>query len=323
MASYQFLPLSDQAARQLIDATTVFEEYRRVRKEAARLAGGMYWKKQGQYEYLIKTWPDNRSKSLGPRNAGTEQAYASFTQKKARTEARLKDLGEAVREAERMNKALRVGRAPAIVVEILQALEKAGLDEHFIVVGTHALYAYESAAGVRIAASALATKDVDLLWDARKRVQFLTDIKRLDGSVLGLLQKVDPSFERMEEQKETAINSSGFQVDFLRRMQVEGDPNPLPLTEAEGDLFVVQARRASVLNEAPPFEYVIVSATGRMVSMRTIDPAVFVQFKQWLGALPEREAVKRGRDRSQAEIVQAMLEQKLLVSKIAVAGAAN
>jgi len=316
MASYQFLPLSDQAARQLIDSTAVFEEYRRVRKEAARLAGGMYWKKQDQYEYLVKTWPDNRSKSLGPRNAETEQAYASFMQKKTRVEARLKGLGEAVREAERMNKALRVGRAPGIVVAILQALEKAGLDEHFIVVGTHALYAYETAAGVRIAASALATKDVDLLWDARKQVQFFSDMKRIDGSMLGLLRKVDLTFERIEDRKETAINSSGFQVDFLRRMQVEGDPNPLPLTETEGDLFVVQARRASVLNEAPPFEHVIVSATGRMAGMRTIDPRVFARFKQWLSRREDREAVKRGRDRSQAEIVAAMLEQKLLVSKM-------
>ena len=316
MESAQFLPLPDQAARQLIDATALFEEYERVRKEAARVAGGMYWKKQGKYEYLAKTFSDNRSTILGLRDQATEKTYASFTQRKSRTEERLRQLGVALKEAQRLNKAVRVGRAPNIVLEILRALEKAGLAQHFIVVGTHALYAYETAAGIRIAASALATKDVDLLWDARKRVQFMTDIKRFDGSMLSLLQKVDPTFERMEEQKESAINAAGFQVDFLRRMQEEGDPHPLRLTAHEDDLFVVQARRASVLNEAPAFEHVIVSATGRMVTMRTIDPAIFVQFKRWLAALKERDPLKRGRDASQAAIVQRMLDEGLLMSKI-------
>jgi len=72
---------------------------------------------------------------------------------------------------------------PALAVGVLQVIETAGLGEHFTVVGTHALYAYESAAGVRIAQGALATQDVDLLWDARKRVRFLTDIDRLDTSI--------------------------------------------------------------------------------------------------------------------------------------------
>jgi hypothetical protein len=316
MASPSYLPLSDQAARQLIDATALFEEHRRVSKEAARVSGGMYWKKQGKYEYLVKTFPDNRAKTLGPRDAETEKAYHAFTQRKTRIEGRLRQLAVSLREAERLNKAVRVGRVPNIVIDILRALEKAGLDEHFIVVGTHALYAYETAAGIRIAASALATQDVDLLWDARKRVQFFSDIKRLDGPVLGLLQSVDPTFERMEDQRETAINASGFQVDFLRRMREEGDPHPLRLTDHEEDLYVVQARRAALLTESPPFEHVIVSATGRMVCMRTVDPKVFVRFKRWLAAQKERDALKRGRDASQARIVQALLDEGLLQSSI-------
>jgi len=29
------------------------EEYLRAEKDAAQVRGGMYWKKQGQYEYLV------------------------------------------------------------------------------------------------------------------------------------------------------------------------------------------------------------------------------------------------------------------------------
>ncbi|MBI3369272.1 MAG: sulfatase-like hydrolase/transferase, partial [Burkholderiales bacterium] len=79
------------------------------------------------------------------------------------------------------------------VLAVLQAIEDAGLGEHFIVVGTHALYAYETAASVRIVQGALATQDVDLLWDARKRVRFVTDLGRLEVSMLQVLQRVGVS----------------------------------------------------------------------------------------------------------------------------------
>jgi hypothetical protein len=317
MASTQYLPLPDQAARQLIDSTTLFDEYRRVHVRAKHYSGGMHWKKQGKYEYLVRTTPDNRSASLGPRSAETEKTHEKFTREKAEVEQRLRALRAGLAEAERLNKAVRVGRTPNIVVDILQALQDTALDKHFIVVGTHALYAYETAAGVRIAPSALATRDVDLLWDARKQVQFLTDMKRLDASMLSVLRRADPSFIRMDGHNETAINSAGFQVDFLRRMRQEGDPHPFRLSADEQDLWPVQANRAAVLNEAPPFDHVVVSATGRMALMRTIDPAVFVRFKQWLATqVPDRESLKRNRDRSQAGIVQALLDERLLVSKI-------
>lgn len=65
-----------------------------------------------------------------------------------------------------------MGRVPGVVIDVLNELERAGLGEHFTVVGTHALYAYETAAALRIEAGALATQGVDLLWDARKRIQF-------------------------------------------------------------------------------------------------------------------------------------------------------
>jgi hypothetical protein len=49
---------------------------------------------------------------------------------------------------------------------VLNAIDAAGLSEYFTAVGTHFLYAYEADAG------ALATQDIDLLWDTRKRIRF-------------------------------------------------------------------------------------------------------------------------------------------------------
>ncbi|MFP5446465.1 MAG: GSU2403 family nucleotidyltransferase fold protein, partial [Betaproteobacteria bacterium] len=217
-----YLPLPDSAARQFIDSITIFEEYQRTRKQASQYAGGMYWKAQGPYEYLVKTQRDNSQERIGPRNEQTEWVYKEFTSRKTAVEDRLKTLRAALTDAQRLNKALKVGRTPAMVIDILQALEDAGLAEHFTVVGTHSLYAYESAAGVRIVQGALATQDVDLLWDARRRVRFITEMERSDVSMLQVLQRADSTFQRKEGQNETAINAKGFEVDFLRRM-AEGD----------------------------------------------------------------------------------------------------
>jgi len=185
-----------------------------------------------------------------------------------------------------------------------------------VVVGTHALYAYEAAAGVRIVPGALATRDVDLLWDARRRMQFITDLERIDTSMLGVLQRVDPSFRRKELHNETAVNDRGFEVDFLRRMPVDGDPHPFRFSDDEGDLWPVQAARASVLTEAPRFEHVVISVTGRMALMTTIAPGAFVAFKRWMAAsAPQRQPLKRRRDALQADIVQSLLDEGLLLAE--------
>ena len=309
-----YLPLSDNAARQLIDSTTVFDEFMRVHTQARNYGGGMYWKRQGDYEYLVKTQPDNRQSRVGPRSPDTEKIHEEFTTRKREVEARLKSLRDALKDAERLNKALKVGRVPSPVIAVLQAIEDAGLGRHFAVVGTHALYAYEAAAGVRIVQGALATQDVDLLWDARRRVRFITDIGKLDTSMLGVLQRADASFIRKEGQNETAINAKGFEVDFLRRQPEGDDPHPFRFSDDEGNLWPVQAVRASVLTNAPRFEHVVISATGRMTLMRTIAPESFVAFKRWMaGKAVQRPEAKRRRDLLQADIVQKLLAEGLLV----------
>jgi hypothetical protein len=309
-----YLPLPDNAARQVIDSMTVYAEHRRVQAEAKKYAGGMYWKRQGDYEYLVKTMPDNRQQRLGPLSDATERTYQAFTQQKQEAESRLRSLRDALNEAERLNKAVKAGRVPSVVVALLQTLDEAGLGQHFAVVGTHALYAFEAAAGVRIVQGALATQDVDLLWDARRRVQFVTDLERIDTSMLRVLQRVDPTFRRKDLHNETAINDRGFEVDFLRRMPEGGDPHPFRFSADEDDLWPVQALRASVLTESPKFEHVVISATGKMALMKTIAPATFVEFKRWMAeSAPQRPQAKRRRDLRQAAIVQALLDEGLLV----------
>ena len=298
------IELEDSAKRQFIDARTVYIALETAHKEAAEVRGGMYWKMVSGKTYLVRTASSGAQKSLGVRSAGTEAMHARFTERKTVAEKRVADLADELHRQQRRNKAEFVGRTPEIVVDILNRMGLSGIADHFVIVGTHALYAYEQAAGVRIVDSgALATRDIDLLWDTRKRMRLAALMKFQSSSMLGLLKKVDASFKIRDDQHYTAINSRGFEVDIIRREAKDIDPHPLKITDHEDEFWAVQAHRAGNLLHAKKFSTPLVAANGKMARMTTVAPDVFVKFKRWMAKQPDREPEKRSRDLHQAKIV--------------------
>ena len=307
--------LSSTVTRQTIDAIAVFDALAEATSEAAQVRGGMYWHagpaSAPDNKYLVRTTPAGAETSLGARTPETQAIYDKFTQRKQASAERLAGLKAALDQQQRMNRALRVGRVEPLVVALLNRLASTKLSEHFRVVGTHALYAYEAAAGVRLDAEALATRDIDLLWDTRKRIIFSTQLARVDSSMLGVLKKVDSTFRIRQSQKYTAVNKDGFEVDIIRRERTGGDPHPIKLSDEDEDFWVVQARRANVLLDSPGFSAVIVATNGTMARMNTVHPATFVAFKRWMAGQADRDPLKRRRDLLQADAVQMLLEQYL------------
>lgn len=307
--------LSPTITRQTIDAVAVFDALAEATLEAAQVRGGMYWHagpaSSPESKYLVRTTPAGAETSLGARTPETQAIYDKFTQRKQASAERLAGLKAALDQQQRMNRALRVGRVDPLVVALLNRLASTQLSEHFRVVGTHALYAYEAAAGVRLDAEALATRDIDLLWDTRKRIIFSTQLARVDSSMLGVLKKVDASFRMRQRQKYTAVNKDGFEVDIIRREQTDDDPHPIKLSDEDEDFWVVQARRANVLLDSPGFSSVIVATNGTMARMNTVHPTTFVAFKRWLAAQADRDPLKRRRDVLQADAVQQLVDQYL------------
>ena len=303
------------ATRQYIDAVATFEAYEDALAEVAKVRGGMYWHKgpvsAPDDAYLVRTSASGSEKSLGRRSPETEAMYASFRQRKEMAAARRDGLKASLLKQKRMNRALRVGRVAPIIVDILNRLAATRLGEHFRVVGTHALYAYESAAGMTFEDDAVATRDIDLLWDVRKRVAFATALSKVDVSMLGVLQKVDPTFRIRDSQKYTAVNKDGFEVDIIRRVQVADDPHPIRLSDEDDDFWVAQAPRAQELLDSAQFSAVIVATNGAMARMNTLEPMAFVRFKQWMSALPERDPLKRRRDALQAKAVDEVVQEYL------------
>ena len=309
------LETSATIVRQYIDAVATFEALEDAQVEAVQVRGGMYWHagsaSSPDTKYLVRTTPAGNETSLGPRTPDTAAMYERFTQRKRKSAERMFGLKAALEQHQRLNRALRVGRIDPLVVALLSRLANTQLSPHFRVVGTHALYAYESTAGVRLDSNTLATRDIDLLWDTRKRILFSTQLAKVDTSMLGVLKKVDATFRIRQSQKYTAVNKDGFQVDILRRERAGDDPHPIKLSDEDDDFWVVQARRANVLLDSPGFSAVIVASNGTMARMNTVHPATFVAFKRWMANQSDREALKRRRDVLQADAVQELMDKYL------------
>ena len=72
-----------------------------------------------------------------------------------------------------------------------------------------------------------------------------------------------------------------------------------------------------MLTSTPVFEHLVISAAGRMAMMRTIDPAVFVNFKRWMAENAQnRPEPKRRRDVRQADIVEGLLGEGLVQARV-------
>lgn len=306
-----FLDQSENQKRQFIDAETVFLATAKAKKAAAEVRGSMLWRELRGKSTLIRTSASSAQKSLGLRGTETEAIYASFMARKQSAQARLKALRAQLGTQQRLNRALRVGRVPNVVVGVINALEKIGVHEHFLVVGTHALYAYETAAGVRMSEEAMATRDVDMLFDTRKRIAFFTAMKKLDSSLIGVLRKVDPSFEVVEDQLCTARNQDGFEVDIIRRAAKDTDPHPLRMSDDEDDFWAVQVSMGEKLQSARRMDQVVVGTSGEMALMRTIHPLDFARIKQSLSQQIGRDPNKSGKDALQSRIVTELVNEHL------------
>ena len=92
----------------------------------------MFWREQDGGRYLIGLSATSRQRSLGPASPENELKYERFTKRKEEVEVRVKSLRAKAEECRRMNKALRVGRTPDILIDVLNTMMRFGVAQHFL-----------------------------------------------------------------------------------------------------------------------------------------------------------------------------------------------
>ena len=190
-------------------------------------------------------------------------------------------------------------------------LNRSGLlGRNIIVVGTHSLYAYEAAAGVRFDSSVMETTDMDMLWEARSRLTLAADVR--GAGLIGLLRQADRTFEQAGARSFRAVNRAGFMVDLLKPLPKDVLRDDLRKTVGdENDLLAVETRNLAWLLSARKFHQMAIGQDGFPVPFVVPDPRLFALHKLWLAEQGDREPIKKGRDRAQGEAVLSLVLERL------------
>lgn len=299
-----FEELSTDQLRTVVDTQQLFEAWSSAFIRAESFRGGMHWKTAGGKQYLFRT-RDRRGygKSLGPLTSETERTLEQFKRAKAEAKELEAQLRRQLAEQARFCKAARVARVPRVAASLARGLWRAGLEDAVLIVGTNALYAYEAACGVRIlSAGRLETRDLDLLLDSRRSLELITSEVRREG-LIGILRKIDKSFSLIEKQSYRAVNDRGYMVDLIRPMPKPPWKREPDMVGSEPDLKAADIQNLEWLLSAPKLRQIIIAEDGFPARMTVPDPRVFALHKLWLSRQPERDPLKKPKDRQQAFLV--------------------
>ena len=303
-----FRDLSSEQARQFVDVRQIFGALRDAEIEARhRFAGTMAWKTVSGGEYLYRRrGPTERS--LGRRSAETEKAETAFRNGKARNATLIKGLRRRIEGMAPVNVALGLGRVPNVVARIMRRLDTLGLlGPHVAVVGTNALFAYETSAGAQFRSDLLATTDVDFALDVRRHLGLASALPA--PGLVGVLQKIDPSFQMSRPGGFRAVNKDGFMVDLITTApkDVLRRTSARRLSNYAEDISAVEVVKLHWLIHAPRFEAVAIAQDGLPLRLSVADPRFFAAHKLWLSERDDRAPEQRGRDRQQALAVATLL----------------
>lgn len=280
-----------------------------ARHRLSAYRGSMAWSASKGVDYLLRSSYDASGKrvqhSLGRRSATTEVQKQHFDEGRVLAQERMDAIRTILNRQAAVNRAVALGRVPSLSARIMRAVDDAGLlGQGLRVAGTHALYAYEAIAGVFLDAAITTTEDIDFLQDSRTSLRFSAAACVEDAGMIGLLKRLDKSFER-GPQSYRAINKDGFFVDLIK--PVPNPPwKPGVAPALAHDLEAIEIEGLAWLENAPSFEAVAIDATGMPCRIIAVDPRVFAAHKFWVSQRLDREPAKRMRDLAQARVVAAL-----------------
>jgi hypothetical protein len=293
--------LTAEQRRIAVDTAQLYEQLSELQVERRAFRGGLYWKRVGDHEYLIRiTDRTGGNRSLGPRSPETEQSHREFIDTKRDLDERIKSIREEVARQAKFCVAAGVNRVPRLAADIVRSLDANGLlGGHLIILGSHAMYAYEMAAGVQLKAG-LQTEDLDTLLNTKAEIELAGSIR--SAGLLGILQNVDKTFKPQRKRSFRAVNAKGFMVDLIR---APIDSGGLALTSigSGSDLIAEQLRGLEWLTALPLMTQIVIAENGFPVRFVVPEPRVFALHKLWVSLQPTRDPIKRKRDLRQAEAI--------------------
>ena len=308
-----FTPFSLRQAREFTDTMQAFDGVVETAERQRANRGTLTFRETNGHDYLVKWFYEDdkrKAKVIGKRSPETEVVAREFSEARKSLDARAKSMRANLEKQARLNVAVGLARLPLISARIIRAFERAGIgSERVKIVGTHALYVYESMAGGIFDAGFAATQDIDFLLDPRAPLRFVVGEDLKEDTLLGVLQSADRSFE-ITRQTFRAQNRDGFLVDIIQPER--NPPWKKEAFEAEkADLQPSPITGLVWLENAPAASQTVIDAKGFPVTMNVPDPRAFAIHKYWLSKQTMRGPAKARRDRAQAFAVAALVMAEL------------
>jgi hypothetical protein len=191
-----------------------------------------------------------------------------------------------------------------------------------MVIDTHALHAFEFAAGVFIDTP----RESPLIEGAAQQLTLAATAPVAPDTFLRLLRRADRSYmpvpeglfcspplrEKGEEERAVgahyntlpgdglaAVNQQGFRVRCLRPPTAPS-PHRMMVRDAPGLTVPAESGDLAALMGAPKFFQVVIGRRGDPVTMVVPDPRALALHKLWLSQQEDREPLQQARDRCQA-----------------------
>lgn len=292
------IALTDEQLRAAINVADAYEAWLPLARAEPAYSDRLQWKTVAgrQYLYRIRDRHGNGT-SLGPRSAETQRTYDDYQTAKADLRDRVARISPTLDESAAVYRALRLPMIDSYAARLLREFDLRGLlGEVVLAVGTTAMAAYALEGTLLFDTPAHATRDIDLTWIASERPE---------GPVLWeALKALDDTFVVNAERSFQAHNRDAREVELRvgteRAAAVLGEPmRPLPLPEQDW------------LNRGKPLRRVVCGLDAKPCALVVPDPRWFALHKRWLAEKPTRDALKKPKDRNQAEAVWQAVRQKM------------
>jgi hypothetical protein len=304
--------LNGQQVRQLIDAKQLYQTLLAAEHELEHsFKGSMSWKKVHGRDYLYRK-RSSEWKSLGARSPETDRTYIQFKDGRAAARSRIARLKQEIEAMAPVSRAMGLGRIPSISARILRRLDGQGImGRGLTVVGTHALFAYESLVAAHFESEHVATNDVDLLYHARASLKLVTPEMR-DTGLIGQLRRVDRSFAS-QPGSFRAANDAGFLVDLIMpqpKLAVAPEPRRR-IGAAADDQAAAEIEGLNWLQNSGTVTEIGIDEKGLPVRICAPDPRAFAVHKAWISQRADRDPGKKRRDLAQARAIAGMVHEYL------------
>lgn len=285
--------MDEDALRFLINLRTPYECW----LESARVLapGRLQWKGPGNYKSLYRMIDGNGNGiSLGPLSETTVAKYNEYIQHKQWEETRWVRLNELGRHY----KPFRFPRISDRMGRMVRQLDVYGFIGPLQMVGDLAIVAYTLEAQVILPFAS--PSSLELGWTSAERTPL---VERDIESPFQALRRLDASFRLEEDRK--AINAKGDEVELLIAPSLIGT---IPQKEKFRSIpFEEQAW----LLLGDPVDQIVFDSKNKPLRIVAPDPRYFALQKLWLADKPQRDPLKKDKDRTQGDLVLHLVHLKM------------